>query len=77
MNFNKRIKNGVITNKTVVTCPTMMWVESIDLLLEKLKSQKFPFFKIKVISGAGQQHGSVYWSITSQSTLNSLIHHIH
>ncbi|KAF0500230.1 actin-like ATPase domain-containing protein [Gigaspora margarita] len=66
------IKNGVITNENVVTCPTMMWVESIDLLLEKLQSQKFPFFKVKVISGAGQQHGSVYWSTTSQFTLNSL-----
>ncbi|CAG8722368.1 11409_t:CDS:2, partial [Racocetra fulgida] len=45
---------------------------SIDLLLEKLQSQEFPFFKVKVISGAGQQHGSVYWSTTSQSTLNLL-----
>ncbi|CAG8814216.1 15477_t:CDS:2, partial [Gigaspora rosea] len=48
------IKNGVITNENVVTCPTMLWVESIDLLLEKLQSQEFPFFKVKVISGAGQ-----------------------
>ncbi|CAG8742518.1 17999_t:CDS:2 [Dentiscutata erythropus] len=66
------IKNGVIENENVVTCPTMMWVESIDLLLEKLQSQGFPFFKVKAISGTAQQHGSVYWSNTSQHTLNTL-----
>lgn len=31
-----------------------MWVESLDILLQKLKTKKFPFHKVRIISGAGQ-----------------------
>lgn len=49
-----------------------MWVEAVDLVLERLKQQGTPFERVKGISGAGQQHGSVYWSKTGESVLGSL-----
>ncbi len=40
----------------------LMWVEALDLLLGRLKARGTDFSAIKGISGAGQQHGSVYLS---------------
>ncbi|KAJ4816217.1 Xylulose kinase [Rhynchospora pubera] len=54
-----------------IVSPTLMWVEALDLLLEKLKS-KVDLTKVTAISGSGQQHGSVYWKKGSQVTLSSL-----
>lgn len=44
-----------------VTAPVLMWVEALELLLDKLKSDNFSFANVNAISGSGQQHGSVYW----------------
>lgn len=49
-----------------------MWLEAVDLVLQRLKEKKCPFPRIKGISGAGQQHGSVYWSQTGEQLLGSL-----
>jgi xylulokinase len=49
-----------------------MWLEAIDLVLQRLKAKNVPFHRIKGISGAGQQHGSVYWSTTGEEDLKSL-----
>ncbi|HVY31576.1 MAG TPA: FGGY family carbohydrate kinase [Polyangiaceae bacterium] len=38
----------------------LMWVEALDLLLGQLKAKGVDFSAIAGISGAGQQHGSVY-----------------
>ncbi|MDF3068991.1 MAG: Carbohydrate kinase, FGGY-like protein [Polyangiaceae bacterium] len=38
----------------------LMWVAALDLLLGNLKAAGTDFSKIEGISGAGQQHGSVY-----------------
>ncbi|SPT16742.1 unnamed protein product [Triticum aestivum] len=51
--------------------PTIMWVEALELLLEKLKP-KINFSKVVAVSGSGQQHGSVYWKKGSQAVLSSL-----
>lgn len=40
----------------------LMWVEALDLLLGQLKARGIDFSAIEGISGAGQQHGSVYLS---------------
>ncbi|KAI9281146.1 hypothetical protein BY458DRAFT_450671 [Sporodiniella umbellata] len=64
-------KNGAIVNGDVVTSPTLMWVKAFDLAFEKLKS--FPYKDaIRGISGAGQQHGSVYWSQQGIHALENL-----
>jgi xylulokinase len=38
----------------------LMWVEALELLLGKLVAQGTDFGRVDGISGAGQQHGSVY-----------------
>ncbi|KAJ7574434.1 putative D-xylulose kinase [Mycena floridula] len=45
-----------------VNVPVLMWVKGLDLLFERMKQQGIDFGKIGGVSGAGQQHGSVYWS---------------
>ncbi|MDO9543023.1 MAG: xylulokinase [Kiritimatiellia bacterium] len=55
-----------------VTSPALMWVAALDLLLERLKSQKIPLDRIAAISGSGQQHGSVYLRHGTSAVFNSL-----
>lgn len=55
-----------------IVSPTLMWVEALDLILEKFVKAKLDFGKIVAISGSGQQHGSVYWKKGSSATLASL-----
>ncbi|CAO3661552.1 unnamed protein product [Umbelopsis ramanniana] len=50
-----------------------MWVKAMDILLERLsKNADIKIENIKGISGAGQQHGSVYWNKEGLDTLASL-----
>lgn len=55
----------------VVTAPTAMFVEALDIVLQDMKAQDFPFDKVASISGSGQQHGTVYWK---NGALQSLQH---
>jgi xylulokinase len=68
------IKKGVFINdaEREVYAPVAMWLEALDLVLQRLKDQGTPFRRIKGISGAGQQHGSVYWSKSGETLLGSL-----
>lgn len=54
-----------------IVSPTLMWVEALDIILEKLKL-KVDFGKIAAISGSGQQHGSVFWKKGGAAMLASL-----
>jgi xylulokinase len=38
----------------------LMWVRAIDVLFETLRAKGFDFGRVRGVSGAGQQHGSVY-----------------
>ena len=49
-----------------------MWLEAVDIVLQRLKEKNVPFHRVKGISGAGQQHGSVYWSATGEADLKAL-----
>jgi xylulokinase len=40
----------------------LMWVDALDLLLRELREAGVDLSKVRGISGAGQQHGSVYLS---------------
>uniref|UniRef100_A0A0C9RZ78 Xylulose kinase n=1 Tax=Wollemia nobilis TaxID=56998 RepID=A0A0C9RZ78_9CONI len=53
-----------------VVSPPLMWVEALDLMLNKLKKADLKFDKVRAISGSGQQHGSVYWK---KGTLDSIL----
>ncbi|OBZ87194.1 Xylulose kinase [Choanephora cucurbitarum] len=64
-------KYGAIVNDDVVTSPTLMWVKALDLLLTRLKKTGLMPL-VQGISGAGQQHGSVYWNKEGINQLNHL-----
>ncbi|KAG5543726.1 hypothetical protein RHGRI_016475 [Rhododendron griersonianum] len=69
-----KTKDGVYRDPSVtgrIVSPTLMWVEALDLILERLSS-KLDFAKIVAVSGSGQQHGSVYWKIGSSLKLSAL-----
>jgi len=68
------IKKGVFINEKEreVYAPVAMWLEAVDIVLQRLKHHGAPFERIKGISGAGQQHGSVYWSKKGEDLLGSL-----
>lgn len=55
-----------------IVSPTLMWVEALDLMLQKLSKSNLDFGKIAAVSGSGQQHGSVYWKTGSSHVLSSL-----
>uniref|UniRef100_A0A6I8PAU1 Xylulose kinase n=1 Tax=Ornithorhynchus anatinus TaxID=9258 RepID=A0A6I8PAU1_ORNAN len=59
-------------DKLTVTSPVLMWVKALDLILEKMKASGFQFSQVRVLSGAGQQHGSVYWKEGACRALRSL-----
>ena len=54
-------KNGVIQNlgEGVSESDPLMWIEAINILLERLKKSEIPQQNIKAISVSGQQHGLV------------------
>nr|AFK38859.1 unknown [Lotus japonicus] len=55
-----------------IVSPTLMWVEALDLMFQKLSNSNFDFSKVAAVSGSGQQHGSVYWKKGSSQILSSL-----
>jgi len=57
-----RSPNGFLENAdpAVKHSDPLMWVAALDRLLGELKSDGFDLSRVRGISGAGQQHGSVY-----------------
>ncbi|KAI9839122.1 MAG: hypothetical protein M1819_003115 [Sarea resinae] len=68
------IEKGVLNNKEEheVFAPVSMWLEALDLVLQRLKDAGADFSRVRGISGAGQQHGSVYWSHEAENLLAGL-----
>lgn len=70
-----KTQDGVYRDSSIngrIVSPTSMWVEALDLMLQKLSKSKLDFRKIAAVSGSGQQHGSVYWKTGSSTILSSL-----
>ncbi|XP_021832144.1 xylulose kinase [Prunus avium] len=70
-----KTKDGVYRDHSVngrIVSPTLMWVEALDLVLNKLANSNLDIGKIAAVSGSGQQHGSVYWKKGSSSILSTL-----
>ncbi|KAA8528414.1 hypothetical protein F0562_035769 [Nyssa sinensis] len=70
-----KTKDGVFRDPSIdgrIVSPTLMWVEALDLILQRLLKSKLDFGKIVAVSGSAQQHGSVYWKIDSSEKLQSL-----
>lgn len=68
------IKKGVITNEAEneVFAPLALWLQAIDTVLQKLQDGGMDFRRVHGVSGAGMQHGSVYWNQQGERTLESL-----
>ncbi|KAF1815534.1 D-xylulose kinase [Eremomyces bilateralis CBS 781.70] len=49
-----------------------MWLDAIELVLQRLKDAGLDFSKVKGISGAGMQHGTVFWSHDAEELLKGL-----
>ncbi|CAF4155462.1 unnamed protein product [Rotaria socialis] len=62
--------NGFVVDKNdkrCITTPVFVFLEALDVALQKLSDQKkFDFSNIVGISGCGQQHGSVYWKTNTE-----------
>ena len=58
------IRKGVLTNEAEreVYAPVVLWLQAIDAVLQSLQGKGIDFARVAGISGAGMQHGSVYWS---------------
>ncbi|KAM9333835.1 xylulose kinase isoform 2-T2 [Pholidichthys leucotaenia] len=59
-------------DRLTVTSPVLMWVQALDLLLDKLKGAGLDFSRVRALSGSGQQHGSVFWRKGACQTLMDL-----
>lgn len=68
------IKKGVLTNEAEreVFAPVTMWLQAIDAVSQTLQDQGIDFGRVLGISGAGQQHGSVYWTQDGEHALRNL-----
>jgi xylulokinase len=69
VNFGERLPQykspkGFLPNDdaSVKHSDPLMWVDALDLLLQELRDAGVDLSKVRGISGAGQQHGSVYLS---------------
>ena len=68
------VRKGVLTNEEEheVYSPIALWLQALDQLLIRLREEGIDFARVEGISGAGQQHGSVYWSQHGEDVLRSL-----
>ncbi|KXL50853.1 hypothetical protein M433DRAFT_158783 [Acidomyces richmondensis BFW] len=68
------IKKGVLTNPAEgeVFAPPAMWLDAVNLVLDRMKDQGLDFGKVKGIAGAGMQHGTVFWSDDAERLLQDL-----
>lgn len=67
-----KTKKGVYVQGRRVLSPVAMWIEALDLLLSRMLEANLPLDQIRCISGAGQQHGSVYWSYEAETILSHI-----
>lgn len=65
---------GVLTNpaEAEIYMPVSMWLEAIDLVLSRLKDAGLDFSLVRGVSGAGMQHGTVFWNHDAEERLKTL-----
>ncbi|RCI08491.1 hypothetical protein L249_8785 [Ophiocordyceps polyrhachis-furcata BCC 54312] len=70
------IRAGVIVQADEVFAPVAMWLEALDLVLTRLHDDDDDddaiLRRVRAVSGAGQQHGSVFWNSDAEKLLASL-----
>lgn len=60
------------TGGQAIVAPVVLWLEALDLALSRLQSSGADLSRVRGVSGAGMQHGTVYWSVQGPSILASL-----
>src|SRR5687768_15510461 len=55
-----------------VTAPPAMWAAALDLMMARLRDAGVDLSAVRAISGAAQQHGSVYLAAGAADTLRGL-----
>lgn len=67
-------KKGVLTNEeeNEVYAPVAAFLQALDGVLSRLKQSGIDYSRVECVSGAGMQHGSVYWSKAGEEALNTL-----
>lgn len=56
-----------------VFAPVAMWMEALDLVLDRLRdAMPVSMSRICGVSGSGQQHGSVFWNNEAEGLLSGL-----
>lgn len=55
-----------------VLAPVAMWLDAVDLLFARLKDMDVDLARLRGVSGACQQHGSVYWNEKAAPALAAL-----
>jgi xylulokinase len=69
-----RTRHGVLPSddgKTVVA-PTAMWADALDRMMATLASSGIDLTQVRAVSGAGQQHGSVYLTAAGAAALGRI-----
>ncbi|KAL8294277.1 hypothetical protein RB597_007992 [Gaeumannomyces tritici] len=68
------VKKGVLVNgaENEVFAPVAMWLGSLDLVLGRLRDKEAPLGRVRGVSGACQQHGSVFWGAAAEARLAAL-----
>lgn len=69
-----KTQSGVIVlgDPKIVHSNPLMWVEALELLFEKLIYDDIQIKNVKVISGSGQQHGTIYLNDKFERVLQNL-----
>lgn len=68
------LTKGVLVNEAEgeVFAPVAMWLEALDLVLSRLVDKKTPLHRVRGVSGACQQHGSVFWGHDAEKLLGAM-----
>lgn len=68
------INKGVLTNPSEgeVFAPPAMWLDAVNLVLDRLRDAGLDFSRVKGLSGAGMQHGTVFWSHEAENLLSNV-----
>ncbi|XP_028173232.1 xylulose kinase-like [Ostrinia furnacalis] len=68
-----RTAGGVLKGERgEVTAPPLLWVKALDMVMDRLVVAGVDFSLIDALSGAAQQHGSVWWAKDAESRLATL-----
>ena len=80
LNFDEELphygtRNGVLRHDDplVVTSPPLMWVEALDVMMQRVSRERaFDPARIAAIGGCAQQHGTVYLNQRAARAITTL-----